>query len=226
MEKGFSLTETIISMTLSLFILFFTSLFVDFVRKESFKGKEEMEDLQEIYSGIDRLGYEIKRCGIGLSLSWENNDFKILSISEDSISLRRGNGKSLLKERVFKGEKRIIVEEPFLFKEGREVIITNKIRFERNKILKIEKDEIRLSDGLENEYPEGAEVIQINFISFKYDSGKKVLRMSQNSGPYQPFIEGIENCTFKKDGKTIILNFLLGKKSFTFKFFIPFGGVF
>ncbi len=226
MEKGFSLMETIISMTLSLFILLFTSLFVDFVRKESLKGKEEMEDLQEIYSGIDRLGYEIKRCGIGLSLLWEKEDYKILSISENSISLRRGNGKSFLKERAFKGEKRIIVEEPFLFKERREVIITNKIRFENNKILKIKKHEIRLSDSLEDDYPEGAEVIQINFISFKYDMGKKVLRMSQNSGSYQPLIERIENCTFKKDGKIIILNFLSRKKSFTFKFFSPFGGVF
>lgn len=224
MEKGFSLIETIISLTISLFVLFSTSMFVDFVRKESSKEKEKMEDLQELYTGVDRIRFELRRSGLGLYPLWEKDNFKIFELSDNYIGLRRANKKSFILEKSFKGERKIIVEKPEIFKERREIIITDFLNFEWNRIVKIENKVLELERGLENDYLDGSKVIQINFISFKYDSKKKILRMSQNSGPYQPLIEKIENCSFKKDGNTIVLNFLFNEKSFTFIFFSPFGG--
>lgn len=224
MEKGISLVETIISLTLSLFILLLTSMFVDFVRKESSKEKENMEDLQELCTGIDRVRFELRRCGLGLSPLWEKENFEIFKLSDNSINLRRANKKSPITVKSFKGEKKIVVEKPEIFKEGREVIITDFLKFEWKKILKIENGVLELEEALENDYSEDAEVIQINCVSFKYDSKKKILRMSQNSGPYQPLIEKIENCSFKKDGNIIVLSLLFNKKSVAFKFLSPFRG--
>lgn len=224
MEKGFSLIETIISLTLSLFILLFTSLFVDFVRKESLRGKKEMKNLQEFYSGIDRIGYEIKGCGLGLSHLWETEKYKIFQILDDTLFLRRGDGKTFLSDKAFRGEKRICVNEPFKFKEGREVIVTDFLKFENQKITKKEGNILILSEALKNNYSERSLAIQINCVSFKYDGRKKILRMSQNSGPYQPLIENIEGCSFKKEGNSIILKVSFDKKIFNFIFFNPFGG--
>lgn len=224
MEKGFSLLETLISLTLSLFILLFTSIFVNSVKKESLKAVKEMEDLQELFSGIDRISFEIKRCGLGLTSFWESENFKILSISNDTISLRRCGGYTLLKEKAHQGEKNIHVEDPSLLKEGREVLITDLIKFEKNKILKIDKNAIILSDNLKNDYLEDSKIILINLVSFKYDKNKKILRMFQNSGSYQPFIENVESFSIIKDGNSIILNLLFNRKEFTFRFFMPFGG--
>lgn len=224
MAKGFSLIETLISLTLSLFILLFTSIFVDSIKKESLKGMKEMEDLLELFSGIDRISYEIKRCGLGLSSFWENENFKFLIITEDTISLRRWGGCSLLMEKAYRGEKKIYVENPSIFKEGREILITDSINFENNRVSKIDKKVITLSDTLKNDYPEDSKIILINFISFKYDRAKRILRMSQNSGTYQPLIENVEGFSLKKDGSSIILSLLFNKKTFYFQFFMPFGG--
>ncbi len=224
MEKGFSLTETIISLTLSLFILLFTSLFVDFVRKESLRGKEEMENLQEFYSGIDRIGYEIKRCGLGLSHLWEKEEFKIFEVLDDALYLRRGNGKTFLSDKALRGENRIFVDEPFKFKEGREIMVTDFLKFENKKIIKKEKNALVLSGALKNDYSERSLAIQINYVSFKYDGRKKILRMSQNFGPYQPLIENIESCSFKRERNSLILKVSFDKKIFNFRFFNPFGG--
>lgn len=224
MEKGFSLIETIISLTLSLFVLLFTSLFVDFVREEILLGKERMENLQGFYSGIDMIGNEIKRCGLGLSHLWETEDFKIFQILDDTIFLRRGDGKTLLSDKALRGEDRISVDEPFKFKEGREIVVTNFIKFENKKIKKKEENILFLSEALKNDYSERSLVIQINYVSFKYDRRKKVLRMSQNSGPFQPLIENIEGLSFKKEGNSLTLKVYFDKKIFNFVFFNSFGG--
>jgi len=224
MERGFSLTETIISLTLSLFILLFTSMFVDFVRKESLRDKEEMDNLQEFYSGIDRIAYEMKRCGLGLSNLWEKEEYKIFEISNDTISLRRGDGMSFLENKVFRGGKIICVHEPDKFEERKEIIITDLMKFEYKRIAKKERNFLTLSEALENDYPERSLVIRINHVSFKYDGKRKILRISQNFGPYQPLIENIESCSFKRDGNSVILEISFDKKFFNFRFFNPFGG--
>ncbi len=220
MEKGLSLVEASISLTLSLFILFFTSMLVDSVRKESFKGKEEMEDLQELYSGMDRIGYEMKRCGLGLDGLEGIGELKAFELSEICVSIKRGNRQSVLKENCYMGEKVIWVKEPELFKEGREILITDFLNHELNKIKKIEKGEFWLENGLENNYYKGSKVIQIDSISFKFDKSNKVLRLSQNSGPFQPLIERVEELKFEKNGKLINIKIGYRRKLFNFKFFL------
>ncbi|MGQ9619017.1 MAG: hypothetical protein ACUVUG_08685 [Candidatus Aminicenantia bacterium] len=224
MEKGISLTETIISLTLSLFVLFSSSIFVSSIKKEILKGKEQIESLQELYSAIDRISYEIKRCGIGLSKEWEMDEFKIFEIYNERINLRRFDEDSLIKEECSKGEKNIQVEEPFKFKEGREIIITDFLNFDFNEISEIKNDEIILKDYLKNDYEEGSKIIQINFVSLKFDKSKKILRMSQNSGPFQPIVENVEDINFKIVDSSIISEIVFQKRKFLFKFFIPFGG--
>ncbi len=224
MGRGFSLVEASISLTLSLFILLFTSMLVDSVSKGSFKGKEEMDGLQELYSGMDRIGYEMKRCGMGLDGLGARGELKVFELSEICISIKKGNRQSILKENCYMGEKVIWVKEPELFKEGREILITDFLNNELNKINKIENGEFWLEKELENNYYKGSKVIQIDSVSFKFDKSKKVLRLSQNSGPFQPLIERVDDLIFEENGKLINIKIEYRRKLFNFKFFLPCGG--
>ncbi len=189
-KKGFSLIESLIS--LSLFLIIVLTCFEVFGRTRNlfFKLKEKEEEREAVLAALDKMRTDLHLGGAGL---FDPIQLGILEgISEDSgslIILSKEKELSLCNDLV-EGQTRIQLESTSELKKGRDICIFDSLNGEVLSISSVDEESIVLSSSLNFSYiKEKASIILVKKISLYLDEKNPTLRRKVNSSPAQPLLE-------------------------------------
>ena len=188
LQYGFSLIESLICLSLFLFILLSSLEFFGLTRKIFLKLKSQQETKLAALTALDKMKTDLLNGGSGISEPirlgvlegiTENNDALVVFSRERDLPLH---------DELVSGQTRISLEETKTIKKGRDLCIFNSKKGETKSISSVSQNSIILSSPLEFSYKkEKSRMILLKKISFYLD--KETLRRKVNSSPAQPLLE-------------------------------------
>lgn len=189
-KNGFSLIESLISLSLFLIIVLICFEIFGRTRNLFFKLKEKEEAREAVLAALDKMRTDLHLGGAGL---FDPIQLGILEgISEDSgslIILSKEKELSLCNDLV-EGQTRIQLESTSELKKGRDICIFDSLNGEVLSISSVDEESIVLSSPLNFSYiKEKASIILVKKISLYLDEKNPTLRRKVNSSPAQPLLE-------------------------------------
>jgi len=219
-QNGFSLIESLISLSLFLIIVLTCFEFFGQTRNLFFKLKEKEEAREAVLVALDKMRTDLHHGGAGL---FDPVQLGILEgISEDSGTLIiRSKEKELpLCNDLVEGQTRIQLESTSQLKKGRDICIFDSLNGEVLSISSVEKESIVLSSPLNFSFiKEKASIILVKKISFYLDEKKPTLRRKVNSSPAQPLLEETAFFGFDMDKAANLVKLRLQLKTDKEKFY-------
>jgi prepilin-type N-terminal cleavage/methylation domain-containing protein len=214
-SSGFTLIESLIS--LSLFLLILASSFELFVsvRNHFFSLKEEQEVNLAAYATLDKIRLDLCECGRGLvdpqfyglldAIVAPNNTLTIQSKDRD-ISL--GNN-------LVAGQTYIPLASTAGIKKGQKLCFTDPEKGEVKTIISVDKHGLTLNSSLNSSYiKDEVKAILVRTISCYLDEETGILRRKVNTSPAQPLLDDVVafNVIYEKTFNVISLRLILRTK--------------
>jgi len=188
--SGFSLIESLITMSLFLFIVLATMDFYAFTRNKFQKVKEEQETSEAVFSALDKMKTDITEGGLGLLIPAELGVLKAISDSNGSLIVLSREKQLLPCSDLVPGQTRINLVSTSEIRKGRELCFFNSNKAEIKSVSLVERDSIVLSSPIDFSYSkENSSVIMIRKVSLFFDESKQVLRRKVNTSSAQPLLE-------------------------------------
>lgn len=214
LEKGFSLIESLMSLSLFLIILLSSLEFFASARSHFLKLKDGQEINQAAYSALDKMRGDILQGGLGLLMPArlgvlecisKNNGTLIIYIKEKDLSLLTD---------LVSGQTRILVGSTKKIKKGRELCIFDSNKGEAKSISSVNSDSLVLSSPLNSSYQkDGTSLILLKKISLFLDEDKHILRRKINASSSQPLVEDVTSFDFNYEKSTNLTRLRLGLKA-------------
>jgi len=219
-KNGFSLIESLISLSLFLIIVLACFEFFGRTRNLFFKLKEKEEAREAVLAALDKMRTDLHLGGAGL---FDPIQLGILEgISEDSgslIILSKEKELSLCND-LAEGQTRIQLESTSELKTGREICIFDSLNGEVLSISSVDEESIVLSSPLNFSFiKEKASIILVKKISLYLDEKKPTLRRKINSSPAQPLLEETAFFDFDWDKAANLVKLRLQLKTNKEKFY-------
>ncbi|MEW6455286.1 MAG: prepilin-type N-terminal cleavage/methylation domain-containing protein [Acidobacteriota bacterium] len=192
-QKGFSLLELLVSFSISIFIFYLFSTFINFSIKNLSLIKKNEEKNSSLFLSLEKIKLDVSKAGMNLRYSDGS-----LSVEKKSLKIKFAEYSTFPSREILSGQNIIYVEDSSFFKENREILIYDFLNREINKIKSKGKNFLILYDNLKNTYLKStAEIFLIETIDYKFYQDQKVLKYSENGGYFQPLIENIEEAIFE-----------------------------
>ena len=209
-NKGFTLLEVLVSLSLFLLILTLT-LKITAINKKIFHRLKEQEETTEFcFSAIEKMKMDILRAGELLRDVQEFNLLESIQVHENKLIIRYGEQTSCLLENAIAGVRSIQIINSKSFKKNRKIIIKGKRKGEITEIFKKQNSTLILKNPLSFDYKkEDTEIILIKEISYFLDPAENILRRKVNRSPAQPLIDGITffEVEYSKDKNLLFIKF-------------------
>lgn len=207
-EKGISLTETLISLSLfSLVVLGSLEFFVH-TRNLHQKLKSQQEASAAALSAMVRMKADLLAAGAGLVEPIQLGLLEGISNDESKLTILNKEKEWIPTGDLTQGETRIILENASELKGGREVCIFDSLKGEIKSVFSADNESIVLSQPLSFSFrKEKTHIILIHKVSFFYDSGKNIIRRRVNSSPAQPLVEDAATFEFEYEREANLARF-------------------
>lgn len=195
-KNGFSLVETVIS--LSLFLIIVLTCFEVFGRTRNlfFKLKEKEEAREAVLSALDKMRIDLLQGSAGLYTPIQLGILEGITEDSGTLIIRSKERELSLCNDLVIGQTRIPLEDTSELKKGREICLFDSLNGEVQSLAAVDKESILLSSPLNFSYiQEKASLILVKKISLYLDEKKAILRRKVNSSPAQPLLE--ETAFFK-----------------------------
>jgi len=192
-KEGFSLIESLISMTLFSFMLISCLDFFCTARSHFFKLKSEQENKESAFSALDKIRNDLLKGGLGLIAPSRLGIIKGIRKNESGSLIILSKQKELdIPEDLLTGQTRISIESEKNIKKGREICIFDTHKGEIRCISSIDNMSIILTSPLSSSYQkENTNIILLKKVTIFFDKNKSILRRKVNSSPSQPLIEEV-----------------------------------
>jgi len=189
-EKGFSLMESLLTMTLFLIVVLASLEFFGFTRSIFLKLKTKEEAREAALSALDKMRVDLLAGGSGLLEPIELGLLEGIAHNEGTlVILSKEKDLSPLND-LFEGQTRIRLQSTLDVKKGREICIFDSHKGEVKSISRVDKKSIVLSSPLNFSFQkEKTHVLLLKKISLYLDKDKQILRRRTNSSPAQPLLE-------------------------------------
>jgi type II secretory pathway pseudopilin PulG len=216
-EKGFSLIESLLSLTLFLMIVLFCLEIFGWTRTLFLKAKSKEEAKETALAALDKMRTDLTAGGSGL----------IHPIQLEGISDAEGTLTILSKEQdlaptddLVTGQTRIELERTSSLKKGREICIFDSLKGEIKSISSVETESVILSSALESSYAQDkTSLFLLQKVSLFLDEKTGVLRRKVNSSPAQPLAEDTAFFSFDYDRASSLVRLRLALESNKEKFY-------
>ncbi len=220
MRKGFSLIESLISLSLFLIIVLSSLEFFAYARTHFQILKEEQETNQAAYAALDKMRIDLLHGGSGLLIpaklavldcAFEKDGRLIIYTKEKELPL--------LDDPVA-GQTRIFLKTTKKIKKNRELCLFDSNKGEVKSIASVYKGSLVLSSPLDFSYQkETTSMILLEKISLYLDDAKKILRRKVNNSPSQPLCEDVTffDFNYQKSSNLARLRFGLEPKCSKYK---------
>ena len=201
-KRGISFIETLLSMTLFLFIIMGVLEVFSLSRDHFLEIKTSQEANTAAYSSLDKIKADLQQCGKGFTEISFLDIVSPLEVENNILTCRNVEKRFPLKNPLTAGQTRISLLDISDFKKGKELYFAGTAFGEIKTIVSVDSTGITLSSSLINSYTvDISELNLLNKISFYLDKNKKVLRRKVNSSPAQPLCEDVASfeCFYSSD---------------------------
>jgi len=192
LPAGFSLIESLLSLSFFLFILVVSLEFFISTRDHFFDLKENQEVNQAAYATLDKIRLDVCECGRGLVGPQSEGLLEALKVSDNILSIQSKDKVIPLENDLVAGQTFIPLASTAGIKKGQKLCFTHPEKGEVKSILSVAKSGLALDSSLNHSYiKDEAMAILIRTVSFYLDSEKGVLRRKVNTSPAQPLLEDV-----------------------------------
>lgn len=189
---GFSLIESLLSLSLFLFILVSSFEFFISTRNHFFDLKDDQEVNQAAYATLDKIRLDLCESGRGLIAPQSNGLLESLKVNGDTLIVHSKDKDIPLSSDLVAGQTFIPLSSTAGIKKSQKLCIIDLEKGEVKTITAVNKQGIALSASLNSSYAmEDATVILIRTVSFYLDTDRGILRRKVNASPAQPLLEEV-----------------------------------
>jgi type II secretory pathway pseudopilin PulG len=211
-NSGFSLIESLLSLTLFLFILVTSLEFFVSTRNHFFDLKNEQEVNQAAYATLDKIRLDLCECGRGLIVPQSKGLFYAIQVIDATLIIQSKDMDILPENDLVTGQTFIPVVSTKGIKKGQKLCFSDPEKGEVKTIISVDKHGLTLSSSLNSSYrKDEATFILIRTISFFLDSGRGILRRKVNTSPAQPLLEDVSafNVFYEATSNIVSLSLIL-----------------
>jgi type II secretory pathway pseudopilin PulG len=209
-NKGFSLIESLISLSLFLFILVSSLEFFIATRNHFFYLKDEQEINQAAYATLDKIRLDLCESGRGLITPQSYGLLKAIEVNDDTLIIQSKHKDISLSGDLVAGQTFIPLASTAGIKKGQELCIANLERGEVKTITSVNKQGIALNSSLNSSFAMGdSTVVLIRTLSFYLDTDRGILRRKVNASPAQPLLEEVSSFDFVYEATSNIVSLSL-----------------
>jgi len=191
-EAGFSLIESLLSLSLYLIIVLSSLEFFGFTRNIFLKLKTKQEVKEAALATLDKMRFDLLKAGLGLQQPISLGVLDGITESEDTLII-------ISKEKTFTplgdlaaGQTIIQFSSTSKLKKGRKVCVFDSTKGEVKSISSVDKESIVLSSPLNfSSLKEETSVFLLREVSLFLDKNKHILRRKVNTSPAQPLLEEV-----------------------------------
>ncbi len=189
-EKGLSLIEILISLTIFLIIVLASLEFFGFSRRLYLKLKTQEEEETAAFSALDRMKIDLLKGGAGLLEPIQLGLLEGIEKKNETLTILSKEKNLTLNTDLFESQTRIRLEGTDNLSRGREICIFDSSKGEVRSIASADNEGIVLSSPLNFSFQEEkTHIILMEKVSLFYDDAKKIIRRKANSSPSQPLLE-------------------------------------
>ena len=191
-EKGFSLIESVISLSIFLVIVLSSLEFFGFARNIFLKLKNKEETKEAVLSALDKMKIDLLHGGSGLLVPIQLGILEGIIRNEDTLIILSKEKSLSPPNDLLAGQTRILLESTYNVKKGMELCIFDSAKGEVKSISSVDKRSIVLSSPLDFSFlKEKTCVFLLKKISLFFDEDRQTLRRKVNSSPAQPLLEEV-----------------------------------
>jgi len=206
-EKGISLVESLLSLSL-FFLLFVSSLqFFGFARNSFFKLKETETAQEAAILALEKMKIDLLQGGLGLSKPLELDLFKGIEEKSQTLNFLSKEKDLHLLDNIFTGQAQISLETTKGMVKGREVCIFDSHKGEIKGISSLTGKSITLDSPLNYSFlKEKSRILLLKRIILFFDAKKQIIRRKVNNSPSQPLLEEAVSFDFSYSEASNLLN--------------------
>jgi prepilin-type N-terminal cleavage/methylation domain-containing protein len=213
-EKGFSLVESLISLSIFLVIVLATLEFFGFSRRLYLKLKIQEETGLAAFSALERMKTDLLQAGAGLLDQIHLGLVEGITKADEALIIFSQEKTFSAVTNLLEGQTRIQLESTEGIKKEREVCIFDSSKGELKSIASVEKNSIALSSPLSFSFlKEKTRITLLERISLFFDSEEQIIRRKVNSSPAQPLLEEAASFSFDYEKTTNIVRLRLALAS-------------
>jgi len=209
-EKGISLVESLLSLSL-FFLLFFSSLqFFGFARNSFFKLKDAETAREGALLALEKMKIDLLQGGLGLLKPLELELLKGIEEKNLNLSILSKEKDFHLLDNIVAGQAQIPLETTEGMKKGREICIFDSKKGEIKTISSLTGESITLDSPLNYSFlKEESRIILLKRIILFFDAKKQIIRRKVNNSPSQPLLEETFSFDFSYSEASNLLNLRL-----------------
>ncbi len=208
--RGFSLIESLISLTFFLFILVISLEFFISTRNHFFKLKEDQERNQAAYATLDKIRLDICESGRGLLIPQSYGLLEAIRKSGDSLIIQSRDRDLLCENNLVAGQTYLSLTSTTGIHKNQTLCVYNQEKGELNTVISVDSRGVVLTSPLNSSYTkEEVKVILIRTISFYLDTNGGILRRKVNASAAQPLLEDVALFDFVYDPASTIVSLRL-----------------
>ena len=193
-EKGISSIESLLSLSLSLFLIFSCLEFFSFARKAFFKLKTSEVATQSALLAGEKMKTDILCGGLGLLLPLRLGVLKGIEEVNNALVIKSIDAYLNLTSDLSPGQIDIRIESTKGLTKGTEICISDGEKCEVKSISGVSKNSILISPPLEYQFgKDETHIFSVKKISFFFDVHSQIIRRKVGNEAAQPLLEEVSS---------------------------------
>lgn len=189
--------ESLLSLSLFLFLILASLEFFGFARKSFFRLKDLEETREAVLSALDKSKIDIIHAGLGLLEPIRLGVLKGVEATSNYLRMQSRDKNFNLLSELFPGQTNIYLGSTAGLTKGREICILDQNKGEVKRISSLTQKSILISSPLQYHFfKEGTELFSLKKISLFYDQKNQTIRRQVNNSPAQPLLEDVISFDF------------------------------
>lgn len=209
-KKGFSLLESLLSLSIFFLIVLSSLEFFGFSRNIFLKIKAQEETGQAAFSALDKMKADLLQGGAGLRDAIQLGLLEGIAENEGALIILSKEENLIPINDLTAGQTGIQLVSTDELSRGREVCIFDSFKGEVISISSVNKKSIALSSPLNFSFKkEKTNLVLLEKISLFFDRAKQIIRRKVNSSPPQPLLEDATSFDFERASNLVRLRLSL-----------------
>lgn len=215
-KPGFSLIESLVGLSASLFVFLAALEFFSLSRDIFMKLKTAAEDAQATAAALDKIRFDLLQAGAGLVLPMNQGTVDGLMAEARSLLISSLADARELGQDVLPGETRVVVAAAIPstsgFRPGREICLVTRNHSELHVISAVSSKTIFLSSPAELTYPQDdGRLLLLEKTRLFLEEPSGILRRKVNASSPQPLLEGVAefHCSLDPESKLARIELVL-----------------
>jgi len=213
--RGFSVLETLISLTIFSFIVLGSLQCFLSARSYFLEMKHKHETNQAALSALDKIKTDVSQSGKGLLTLSQLKVLKSIACENNILCIQLNDLEFTSPSSLIQGQTKIFFNDPRQLKKKRKLAFFDSQKGEVKEISSVESQSCILSSPLSHSYEKNqVHIVLLRELRFYLDRKKDILRRKVNSSPAQPLLEKTSDflCSYDEMTNLVQIKIILKNK--------------